>query len=397
MTMTSSRRLRLSAPSAPRIFLGSGGARRDPVPIHDATDDDNAALVELARNCPMEGDVSLCVDRSPDFFALNRLEGGSWRVGVAGGFDDTPVGCIAVTNREVYLHGRAVHTGYASDFKVHPAYRGAGVADVLEEYAIAALTEELGPATPMMTTILAGNAPMEHRATGPRGLPTLTPFARIDAAAIPLVGWRVPEGGGDVRVTHATGAELEEMTALWQRVARQRQFAPVYDAASLSTWIARAPGLGIGDYLLARRRDGRLAGFLALWDQRSFKQLRVTGYSRRLAAFRFGFNALAPLLGATSLPPTGEPLRCLTALHTCVPGGEPEVLRSLLAHAHRSLRGRGYSFFTVGLDVRDPLHAALDGFRAQSTAVDAYVGAPTGRYAGPALDDRPLHHEIALV
>jgi hypothetical protein len=397
MMTTSARRMRLSAPSAPRITLGSGGMRRDPVSIHDATEDDNAALVELARNCPMEGDIALCVDRSPDFFALNRLEGGAWRVGVAGGFDDTPVGCIAVTNREVYLHGRAAHTGYASDFKVHPAYRGAGVADELELYARGVCAAALGPTAPSMMTILAGNAPMERRATGPRGLPTLTPFARLDAAAIPLIGWRRPETGADLRVAPATGAELEEMAALWRRVARQRQFAPVYDATSLSQWIDRAPGLGIGDYLLARRRDGRLAGFLALWDQRSFKQLRVTGYSRRLAAFRLGFNVLAPVLGASPLPSTGEPLRCLSALHICVPMGEPEVLRSLLTYAFGSLRGRGYSFFTVGLDVRDPLRSALAGFHAQSTAVDAYVTTPAGQYSGPALDDRPLHYEIALV
>jgi GNAT superfamily N-acetyltransferase len=397
MITTSSRRLRLSGPSAPRISLGSGGTRREPVLIHDATEDDNAALVELARSCPMEGDVALCVDRSPDFFALNRLEGGNWRVGVAGGFDDTPVGCIAVTNRTVYLHGRAVHTGYVSDFKVHPAYRGAGVADVLEEYARGACAAALEPTAPTMMTILAGNAPMEYRATGPRGLPTLTRFATIEAAAIPLIGWRAPEVGGDVRVASATGTELEEMAALWRRVARQRQFAPVHDATSLARWIERAPGLSVGDYLLARRRDGRLAGFLALWDQRSFKQLRVTGYSRRLGAFRIGFNALAPVLRAAPLPPTGDPIRCLTALHVCVPAGEPEVLRALLAHAYRSLCGRGYSFFTIGLDVRDPLRSALDGFLAQPTAVDAYVSTATGRYVGAALDDRPLHHEIALV
>lgn len=393
---TSARRLRVGAPSAPRITLGSGGSRREPVPIRDATESDNAALVELARSCPMDGDVGLCVDRAPDFFALNRLEGGAWRVGVAGGYDGAPVGCIAVTDREVYLHGRAVHTGYVSDFKVHPAYRGAGVADMLELYAREACAEAVGPSAPGMMTILAGNGPMEHRATGPRGLPTLTPFARIDAAAIPLIG-RGPRVSLDIRVAPATSDALEEMTALWRRVARQRQFAPVLDAASLASWIEHAPGLSIGDYLLARRRDGRLAGYLALWDQRSFKQLRVTGYSRRLAAFRWGFNVLAPVLGATPLPSAGEPLRCLTALHVCVPAGEPDVLHALLAHAHRALRGRGYSFFTVGLDVRDPLHAALAGFHAQPTAVDAYVTTPSGRYVGAALDDRPLHHEIALV
>jgi hypothetical protein len=84
-------------------------------------------------------------------------------------------------------------------------------------------------------------------------------------------------------------------------------------------------------------------------------------------------------------------------VHVCVPAGEPEVLRALVLRAYETLRGTGYSCFTVGLDRRDPLTAALGGLAAQPTDVHAYVTAPTGRYGGPALDDRPLHHEIALV
>ena len=53
---------------------------------------DNDALVELSVACPMEGDIGLAVDRAPDFFALNRLEGDAWRVGVVDGPDGRPVG-----------------------------------------------------------------------------------------------------------------------------------------------------------------------------------------------------------------------------------------------------------------------------------------------------------------
>ena len=50
--------------------------------VREAVPDDNRALVDLAAACPMEGDMSLCVHREPDFFALSRLEGEPWHVGV---------------------------------------------------------------------------------------------------------------------------------------------------------------------------------------------------------------------------------------------------------------------------------------------------------------------------
>jgi len=34
---------------------------------------------EMAAMCPMDGDISLCVDRKPSFFVLSELEGDPWR------------------------------------------------------------------------------------------------------------------------------------------------------------------------------------------------------------------------------------------------------------------------------------------------------------------------------
>ena len=51
----------------------------------------------------------------------------------------------------------------------------------------------------------------------------------------------------------------------------------------------------------------------------------------------------------------------------------------------------------MGLDLRDPLAAALDGLFPQPTDVHAYSCTATGDYTGPRLDGSMLHYEIAMV
>ena len=363
----------------------------------DATAADNAALLELAEACEMRGDIGLRVDRAPDFFALNRLEGERWRVGIVRGLAANSVaGCVGVSERETYLEGEPTRTMYLGDLKVHPAHRGGPVADALEEYARAACRAAGGDGIPALLTILAGNGAMERRTLGPRGLPVLTRFATIRSHAVPFL-WnrRTDVSGCRTAVAHAE--DVPEMADLWQWIAPHRQLAPVLDADSLTRWIDAAPGLGIESYVVARDAAGRIVGFLAAWDQSSFKQLRVTSYSARLAAVRAAFNFAARAGNATPLPAAGGQLRCLTAFHICAPGGDPSVLRALLLHVYAARRGEGYSCLNVGLDVRDPLTRALEGLLAQPTDVHAYVTTPAGLYAGPPLDGRPLHYEIALV
>lgn len=365
-------------------------------PVRTATPADNDALLALTASCPMEGDVGLCMEREPDFFTLNRLEGDQFEVGVVDGPDGRPVGCIAVAQRRVHLHGQPADTMYVGDLKVHPDHRGTGVADALTAYARDLCRAKGGDEVPTLATVLAGNRSMQRRLAGARGLPHLHRFATIRSYSISLL-WRRRVPASELKVARAGGSDLEEMADLWRQVAPARQFAPVHDAASLGAWIAAAPALDLPSYLLARTGDGRVAGFLGLWDQGSFKQLRVTSYSRRLSGFRLGFNAVAPAMGATRLPPPGGLIRHLTAVHVCVPSDQPGVLRSLLVHAYNELRGRGYSFFTVGLDVNDPLTAACSGLLAQPTDVWAFEATLSEQRRGPPLDDRPLHHEIALV
>jgi len=349
------------------------------VKVRDAEPGDNTALIALAAQSTMDGDLSLRVDREPDFFALNRLSGDRWRVGVvdcddAGG--SSPIGCIAVARRTVFLDGVPGVIAYVGDLKVHPAYRRRGVARALGRWDLATARELTGPDAPLMGTMLSGNTAVDGLA---RQFDLVTtPWTTIRSYSVDLLTRRrLPARG--LTVHPAGPADEPAMVELWRRLAPTRQFAPACDSFPLGR-----PGL---DYLIARHPDGEPAGFLGLWDQHGIKQMRVVGYSPRLAAARTAFNLAAPLFRAPRLPSPGGRLSYRTVAHPCA--SDLDTLRALLRHACNRLHGR-YSFLTIGLDVRDPLTTALAGLRAQPADVDLLVVGPQNRTA-------PAHFEIATV
>ena len=365
--------------------------------VREARTSDNDGLVALAGACPMVGDLTLRIDRRPDFFTLNKLEGERWRVAVAER-DGALVGCAAFSERNVFVNGEEMRTGYAGDLKVHPDHRNTKIADDLSLWAEAACAD-LPPTAPAVITVLAGNRAMERRLSGPRGVPRFRKIGTIRSHSIPIL-WKRGKPRRSMASMPTRNAELRDlppMIELWSRVARERQLAPVLTPRSLGEWISNAPGLSISRYRLAHSESGELLGFVGVWDQQSFKQLTVVGYSRRLAAVRRAFNVVAPIVGAEPLPGPAFPLRCATALHVCVPGDRPDVLRALLVDAHNDLRSSGFSFLNIGLDVTDPLSSALGGLFAQPTDVSAYMLAERSGIAPETLDARPLHYEIALV
>ncbi len=364
-----------------------------PFTVRDAKPSDNAGLVALAKACSMSGDIELRIDRAPNFFTLNQLEGERWRLAVAER-DGQIVGCICTSERDCYVDGKRQRIGYIGDLKVHPAHRDSVVADALSRYA-AELMAPLPETAPVLITVLAGNAPMERRLGGPRGLARFSRVATIRTHSLSIL-WERRNPIHWARITPASWNDIEEMARLWHDVSRHRQLAPAHDADSLARWIREAPGLDIEDFRLARSADGKLLGFVGLWDQRSFKQLTVVSYSRRMAVARRVFNAVAPLTGSERLPDSGAPLSVVTATHVCVPSERADVLRALIVSAHNELRNSGCSILNVGLDVKDPLAVGMKGLFAQPTDIHAYLADARGNAWKGELSGA-LHYEIALV
>lgn len=252
-------------PMAVPLGFSTGDAHSDFV-VREARMSDNPGLVALAAACPMVGDLTLRIDRRPDFFALNKLEGEEWRVAVAerGG---SIVGCAAFSERRVFLNGREMRTGYAGDLKVHPDHRNTKIADALSLWAENACAD-LPFTAPAVITVLAGNRAMERRLAGPRGVPRFNRIGTIRSHSIPILWNRVGlrRGSDSIRIGKAGWSDVSAMARLWSLVARERQLAPVMTPSSFSAWVSKAPGLDITSYRLARSASGELLGFLGVWD-----------------------------------------------------------------------------------------------------------------------------------
>ena len=126
--------------------------------VRDADPSNNEALVELAALCPMEGDVSLCVERAPDFFALSRLEGDDRGAASSSPTRATrsrrsasPSGpCTCTARIGGHLHGRL-------EGPPGPPHQGVGQA--LVSFALDTVHDLLGPDGMILGTMLAGDRP----------------------------------------------------------------------------------------------------------------------------------------------------------------------------------------------------------------------------------------------
>src|SRR5207244_12823365 len=126
-----------------------------------------------------------------------------------------------------------------------------------------------------------------------------------ETAAIALSHHRFGRRSAGVSVRPATPEDLPAVLAFLEAVGPQRQFFPRYEPGDFFTAGGAFRDLRSEDLLLAYR-GGRLAGTLAGWDQRGFRQTVVHAYRRPLRWAKPLYNGWARVWGRPRLPGAGE-------------------------------------------------------------------------------------------
>src|SRR3989304_2040052 len=94
--------------------------------IPPAEPSDNEGLLRLTSATPMGGEISIRIDRHPDFFQLLERRGRSFvLVAEEGG---KIVGSISTAAETVQVEHRCQDIHYLGDLKVDPGYQGSGLA-----------------------------------------------------------------------------------------------------------------------------------------------------------------------------------------------------------------------------------------------------------------------------
>ncbi|MBN8459737.1 MAG: hypothetical protein J0M04_18050 [Verrucomicrobia bacterium] len=324
--------------------------------IERAGPGDAPALKDLDHRIAMPGKIRFVFGRDPDYFNALRVEGNDATAHVCrdaetGGI----VGCAHRCVRTVYLNGAASEVGYLGGLRLEERWRGGRILARAFRYLRELDREERVPFH--LTSIMEENrAALAVLSSGKAGLPVYHDRGRFNAMA---VGMEKPPAVADrsLEVRSANASDAGMILDFLSAEGPRRQFYPAYGSGDFGEDGRLLYGLAWSDIALAFR-SGRLVGVVGAWDQRRYRQWRVTGYATPLRLFRGALNCVAALRKLPRLPAIGEPLRYFTLALNCVERDDPAVYACSLAYLI-DLRRASYDFFLAGLHETDPLLPVL--------------------------------------
>lgn len=370
---------------APRELSGSPGAARPD--FSWATADDDAEIRGLLERVPMEGAVRTGFTREPSYFAYPEPAGAGERTLLAR--LDGRLACLgALSEREVWLDGRATPVGYLAGLRMDPDVRGAS--RILREgYHRFTEYAKRSSAEVWFTSIAADNPRARRVLESHRlGLPRYSPIGDLETRIIPVRSRSAPPDGIGIP------GDAAELDAFLNGEAQRRQLALTWNPARWSA-LAR-DGFGL-EHVRVIRRNGRIVATAGLWDQSKWKQVVIHGYAPWMKRVRTCYNLWSSLRGRPGLPAAGRRLPLAYLFPFAVaPGGE-SAMPALWAAMEVLACGAGVRWIAVGSASGDPIwsHAPLKrGGRVYRTTLYQVSNDPK-LYEW--WRTRPLRPEIALL
>ena len=372
-----------------------GRARRETFSFDVAGAADDAEIRALMRESALPGSVSLSFEREPETSIAGRVEGDRHDYIVARDRASGRIAAIASRSiRDRFVNGSPARVGYLGQLRVQRDFRRAPFL-IDGGFTFCRTLHGRDPCQLYLASVVSDN--IAARRVLERGRAGWPAFAAVDDLVTCAVPSRRASSSsrrsGAVEILDGADVGAAALAAfLWRHNARY-QFAPCWNADDLSG--ASLPGLGLHRFLVATR-GGSIAGCAAIWDQRSFKQIVVRGYSPGLGRARRILNLVAPFTGGPRLPAPGQQLRFAFLSHLALEHDDVEVGLHLINEATRRAGAAELDYIALGLSERSSLAAAVSRrFRHRSYRTTLYAASwPEGEMR---IDNRPAQPEIAIL
>jgi hypothetical protein len=317
-----------------------------------ATRADDPAIRLLLRENPMRGAASVSFQREPDYFLGADLACGEDQTVTA--FSDSRLVCMGrCTRRECWVDGVPRRVGYLAELRLDATARGRfGI--LRDGYKFFHALQRDDPADLYFTSIAADNERARRLLeTGARGLPIYRFLAELDTLLVTVT--RRPRAT-ELRVEGVTPERIPDLLRVLNGHGQRHQLAAVWTVEQLRG-VERC-GLPLDRFFLALN-GSEVVACGALWDQRTFRQTVIHGYSRPLAFARPFMNAASHILRVPHLPRRGSVLAhgFLSPL-AFVDGAEamlPDLVESVFPLAAKA----GLQFLTMALPRTDSRLSAL--------------------------------------
>lgn len=319
---------------------------------------DNKALIELTRQTPMEGAVTVYVDRSPDFFTLSKLQGKSFEVFVAEE-DGKIIGCVSTVERDIRYKGREKKQLYGCDLKVHPGARGKKLGKKLAWLFLEKACENELFEMAEVEVITKNNSslnivswlgdeicPSVH--SGMAGIYQILPYRKYSVE-------------NSLNIRKAKNSDTGLICSMLEKTYADYEDAPVFSEEWFLSLISAHDSFSIEDILIAER-DGSPAAMAGFWDQSRIRRTVVEKMPFSAKITMMGLSLISPFFSMPSLPKEGDSLKYLFLRFPACFNNDIDALSSLLRHKSNEIRKmKKYHFIWAGFHEADSMAKMLEG------------------------------------
>ncbi len=307
-----------------------------------ATKDDNDQLIKLTAATGMTGETALRIDRNPDFFKLLDKRGES-RVFLA--LDENKViGSLCDSLQQVYVGGQVLPLHYIGDFKVAASHRNRGIGLQLCNE----LANDIVPkgADLAFLNVSKGNS---KPFTFFKNRPNIPDFDNIGIFKIHQFIGRRKRISEHERQIEETPPD-KELIEFLNRHYCQYEIGPVITKEILE-----------GTQIFTIRDKNKIIAAMCLSDTMNMKQNVVLKLSLKLKWILGFLNSISRLLGYSKMPSLNEPVGMLYIKYLAVDQYETKLVKLLVNKARNIVYNKSYSFVSIGLHEKDPLHKCFNG------------------------------------
>jgi len=307
-----------------------------------ATPEDNQPLIALTAASGMTGEISLRIDRKPDFFKLLSLRGET-KVFVA--LDDEKiVGSICVSQQQVRVAQNIFPVQYIGDFKVIEMYRKKGIGlqlcNEMADYVIST-----GSDLAFLNVSKGNTRPLSFF----KNRPAIPDFENIGI-------FKIYQFFGKKRKPVCRNLKIGISSANEKLIGFLNTHFAKYELGPVIT----KEHLENSDIYTVEQK-GNILGAICITDTMNIKQNVVTRLSRKMKSLLMFLNGISGIFGFSSMPKLHEPVSMLYIKYLAVNNHDRQLVKMLINHARNLTFAKSYSFVSYGVHEKDPLNRCFSG------------------------------------
>ncbi len=318
--------------------------------IREATEDDNDALNELQKKCPMGTSLVLGIDSSPDYFARSSPFK-EWQVLVAVE-NSTIVGSAAYALSDTRVEGKQLKTAFEYGFIVHPLHRRKGIAERLQRHIEHASLEK--DVKVFHLDIIEDNLPSI-------GLFSKMGFKKVkDCTTFSLMPYKKQRTTGEANIRSMNEADVDDVTNLINEMYRDYDFFVPFHPKGFLEYLRRMPNFDFHNIVVLEDNDG-IKACLGYWDHSKVRRYIVEKMNRTLRIQTYLMRLIGLFAEIPRIPKPGEPL--LNYNLTTMAYRNSESMTELIKHTVNIALENKVNLIIAAVDPRNPIAANLSQFR----------------------------------